>query len=46
MDYKDKVTFVAAMLLAAKIQRGSAPDTATVRDAVKAAKALCEEIGD
>lgn len=37
MDYNDKIAFMAAILLAAKMQRGNAPELPEIRLAVKAA---------
>ena len=45
MDYNDKLAIMAAILLAAKVQRGNAAaDPEAARAAVKAARMLCVEI--
>lgn len=45
MNYEDKIAVLAAILLAARIQRGaSGTDTNEIRTAIKTARALCGEI--
>lgn len=46
MEYKDRIALMAAILLAARIQRGMAPDVNTIREAVKQAKQISEAVGD
>ena len=46
MEYRDRIALMAAILLAAKIQRGGLADNKTLDEAVELAEGLIARIGD
>ena len=46
MEYRDRIALMAAILLAAKVQRGAAVDVKTMDEAVETAEQLSARIPD